>query len=238
MRTIRKRTTKARRELNFLMRYSALGNMGRSRPRQIWYMGSKEEGNPSRRRQENVGDHTHDLTATVIVAIQSLRLNEPPWNLDLSRAVMYAVFHDKIKECFNGDTPAFRKNGNGHAEVPDRNMKEAKERASYERFKRTLGRNMPWLVDVIDAYDRQADPESRFVYALDKLKADINILQDSGWTNIELGADLPTVDLNKRRRVEGCPIVSTWYEELFKIWLANEEKLFPRRRVSTPEPVA
>lgn len=221
------RRTRARKELNFLMRFSAFTNMGRSRLRQIWYKGSAEAQLPERRRQENVGDHSLDIAATAIAAVRTLKLDQPPWNLKPLLVYDYAIFHDYIKECYNGDTPAFSKNGNGHAEVPDRAVKSAKERASYERFKRGVGKQMPWLVAIVDAYDAQADPESRFVSALDKLKADINILQDRGWTNHELGADMRTVDLYKRPRVEACPIVSAWYEELFKLWLAHEKELFP-----------
>lgn len=221
-----KKKTRARSELDLMLRFAAHMNIGRSRLRQIHYRGAKQDG-VGRRIQENVGDHSWDIVAIIIMMFKTFKLEEPPHSMSLIQAVMYATFHDVLNELFNGDTPAFRKGADGRAEVPSRTLKAAKERDSYERFFRVFGSTMPWLRDLHHAYEQQADKESRLVSAAEKLKADINILLDGGYTNRVLGSDMPTVDLYKRRRIEGCPLVLEWYKELYKIWIECEESLFP-----------
>lgn len=161
-------------------------------------------------------------------AIEAFRLP-----LDADKAIKYALIHDAANEWFSGDTPAFCRNGNGHAEVPCRKRKAALEAESKARLRRGVGAQIPFLMRYVDDYDAGADDEAWFVNALDKLLADINILQDSGYTNKKLGADLPTVDLYKRHRIRKHPKVLKWYEQLFAIWTRHEDKLFPARKEHT-----
>lgn len=230
---VKKKASRAssRQELNLLMRSAVFTNWAKSRERQIWYLPAKPAGRVarhSRSRQEHVGEHSWQLAMMAWIAIEAFNLP-----LDVHKAIKYALVHDAGSEWYSGDTPAFRKNGNGCAEVSCRNKKAELEKQSRERLRRGVGSNLPFIMKHIDDYDAGVDDEAWFVNALDKLLADINILQDSGYTNKKLGADLPTVDLYKRTRTERHPRVLAWYKELFAIWIRNETKLFPTRRKTT-----
>lgn len=226
----------SREELNLLMRSTVFTNWGKSRWREIFYLSAKQVQHvprSSRSRQETVGEHSWQLVMTTWIAIEAFKLP-----LDANKAIKYALVHDAGSEWYGGDTPAFQKNGNGCAEVPCRKKKAALEEKSRERLRRGVGSKLPFLMKSIDDYEAGIDEEAWFVNALDKLLADINILQDSGYTNKRLGADLPTVDLYKRPRIERDSRVLAWYEELFKIWLKHETKFFPTRKKATQEAVS
>ncbi len=228
-RSAHRKRSRACRELNLLMRSAAFTNWAKSQPRQIWTLGPKREGltREERSRQEFVGGHSWQLAVMGWTAVMAFNLP-----LDPLKVLLYGLLHDAGNEWYHGDTPAFQKNGHGCAEVPCRQRKAEREYLSKERLRRGLGKDLSFLMEVIDAFDAQADDESMFIYALDKVLADINITQDSGKTNIVLGADLPTVDLYKRQRVRRHPRVLEWYEELFSRLLKHEHKLFPKRTKS------
>lgn len=226
--TKRQRRSRARSELNLMMRLAAHINWFKSQPRLIHYLGRREPERPRliRSRVEFDGEHSFQIAFMA----WSAALQFPSLRLDPYKVLVYGMLHDFLNEWRYGDTPAFAKNGNGCTEVPCRKTKAERERMSRERLRRGLGKDMPFLMEWSDAYEAQADPECRFVYAFEKLVADINILQDRGHTNRVLDLDMQSVDLYKRPKISKDATVLEWYEELVKIWLTNEKKLFGRSR--------
>ncbi len=211
---LRKRPGQCAQQLADLMQFTEFINLFKSVERLIWFKGV--DG------RERDGEHVFQVAITCWFAIERFGLG-----LDPFKTMVYALVHDLV-EAYADDTPAFRKNGDGCAETPCRIEKQARERASMERIRREWGEKFPSLVAHLDAYEAQADEESRFVYAMDKFVAEMNVVQDGGRANKLLGVDIETLDLYKRPRIARHPFVLALYEEHFKILLANRDTLFAK----------
>ena len=204
---------KRKSELADLMKFVEFTNLFKSVERLIWFKGVDTP--------ERDGEHAFQL------AIVCWFVNERS-KIGLSTLLLieYALVHDLV-ETYANDTPAFVKNGNGHVETPCRRDKEKREAIAMKRIQSEWGENFPTLVERMESYNAQTDEESRFVYAMDKLLAEINIALDGGRANIRLGVSIETMDLYKRPRVSRHPFVLELYEEHFKILMANRDMLFP-----------
>ena len=97
---------------------------------------------------ESVAAHSWGVAWLVLVLL-------PP-ELDRARALTYAVLHD-LPEVRAGDTTPF--DGVSKAEKHERESAAAHDLLSAR----------PELLDIWHAYERQADPEARFVRELDRL---------------------------------------------------------------------
>lgn len=82
--------------------------------------------------------------------------------LDIGLVAQFALIHD-APEVYAGDTPTLRIDPAGRA------VKAAREAAAVRRLAREFGDNLPWLPDVLMAYEEQRLPEARFVRGVDKL---------------------------------------------------------------------
>lgn len=101
-------------------------------------------------RPESVAAHAWGVTWLVLVLL--------PAGLDRERALVYAVLHD-LAEAWTGDlTP--------HDGVPA-DQKHAREDAAMAALSARLQR--PDLLATWRAYERQDDPEARFVRQLDRV---------------------------------------------------------------------
>jgi 5'-deoxynucleotidase YfbR-like HD superfamily hydrolase len=101
-------------------------------------------------------------------------------DLDLGRVAQYALVHDllvhDLVEVSGGDTPTLRISAHQKA------VKRERERLALERIGREFALRLPWLPDTIHRYERQGDPEARYVKALDKLLPKITHLLNGGVT--------------------------------------------------------
>ena len=110
-------------------------------------------------RPESVAAHSWGVAWLALVLC--------PDDLDRERVLAYAIVHD-LPEVRVGDiTPA-----DG---VPA-GEKAAREHAAM----RELGRDLPHVRDLWEAYERQADPEARFVRQLDRLDMALQAVAYSG----------------------------------------------------------
>lgn len=105
------------------------------------------------------GHPESDTDHTVMLALLAGELCPP--TLSRTLVVSYAVVHDLV-ETYAGDTPTLRL-----PSIEQAAAKDAREADALLRIHRELGPNS-WIVDTICRYERQADPESRWVKALDK----------------------------------------------------------------------
>lgn len=203
--------SKRARELSDILKFVDFTNQFKAVERLIWYKGVD--------RRECDGEHTFQL------AIMAWFVNERcELGLNTHRLMEYALVHDLV-ETYANDTPAFVNNGNG-PEVPCRKEKLEREQHSEQRIQREWQETFPTLVQRITEYNAQADEESRFVYALDKLLSEMNIVRDGGRANHKLGLSLETLDLYKRPRIARHPVALELYEELYKTLLKERERLF------------
>lgn len=116
---------------------------------------------------ENDAEHSYQLALTAWYIIDSYNLK-----LDISKAIKYALCHDLV-EVYAGDTYFYSE---------DKTVKDSKEEREHEAARR-IASEYPEFAEMhqlIAAYERKNDPESRFIYALDKMLPVMNIFLDKG----------------------------------------------------------
>ncbi|WP_410596710.1 HD domain-containing protein [Amycolatopsis sp. lyj-23] len=107
-------------------------------------------------RLENDAEHSFSLG---IAACCFAPLVDPL--LEVGLVAQYALVHDLV-EVYAGDTSVY-------ADATDRAAKVERERAAFDRIVMENQNRCPWLTERLDAYIAAADPEGRFVHAMDKL---------------------------------------------------------------------
>ena len=164
-------------------------------------------------RWENDVEHSYHLAmlAWYIVTAEGLPL-------DINKVITYALIHDFV-EVHAGDVPF-----NAGEE-----LRAGKAEREHEASK-TLRRDLPefaGLHESIEKYEKREDPESRFVYALDKLQPMLQIYVDGGRTWKRNNVTLIETVAYKESRVAVSPEVAAWYSELIKELRLRESELFP-----------
>lgn len=168
--------------------------------RLIWFREMKLED------PERNGEHSYQLA----LVAWYIRENYAP-HLDLQKVLLYCLVHD-LPETYAGDTPAFP-DTSGRFKSVSRATKRRREQKALERIKREWGSDFPEMVAHLERYETLEDEESRFVYALDKFLSDLNIFEDDGRTNLELGITFEATIAYKRPRIAKHPIVHEMYEK-------------------------
>jgi len=111
---------------------------------------------PSLDRYENDAEHSF-LLATLGCAIAQ----HVDTTLDLGKVSQYALVHDLV-EVYAGDTTIWA-SAEAHA------SKVECEEEALQHIEQRFGSQFPWMEQTIKAYERFDEPESCFVYALDKI---------------------------------------------------------------------
>jgi len=169
--------------------------------------------------RERDGEHAFQ------VGIIAVWLNER-WNLRMDSRLLrdYADWHD-VPEVFAGETPAFQPyDENGHrVSCPTHKDKEKREKRAMTHIRKKFAHLHPRMVAILEVYNRQGDEEGRFIYALDKFVACLNIVQDKGRTNLLHRITLEDALAYKRPRVARHPVVRLLYAELEKEMRAHPD---------------
>jgi putative hydrolase of HD superfamily len=84
-----------------------------------------------------------------------------PDTLDPDLVSAFGSVHDAV-EVFAGDTPTLR------ITAEERAAKKERERAAAGEWRALFLHSLPWLPAMITRYEEQAEPEARFVRAVDK----------------------------------------------------------------------
>jgi putative hydrolase of HD superfamily len=103
-------------------------------------------------------DSTHTVMLAWLAPALAARLYPL---LDTGLVVQFAVVHDAV-EVFAGDTPTLRITAEELA------AKKGREAAAVTRWSAEFGYHLWWLPDMIRRYEERAEPEARFVRAVDK----------------------------------------------------------------------
>ena len=164
-------------------------------------------------RNENDLEHSYQLAllAWYIVEHEKLSLNK-------ELTIKYALVHDLV-EAYAGDTFIFSKD-----ETHIKSKKEREEKAA-EKLKKEFPK-FKELHELIIGYEKREDPESRFVYALDKVIPLLNIYLDGGRTWKAHKVNLEMLLKNKSEKVEVSPEVKKIFDELVTLLKKEEKKLF------------
>lgn len=103
-------------------------------------------------------------------------------DLDLGLVAQYALIHD-LAEVYAGDTPTLR------ITEDLLSAKASREARARDRITAEFGGTLPWVPEVIEAYERWATPEARYVKAMDKLLPKITHILNGGRTFRDMGMD-------------------------------------------------
>jgi putative hydrolases of HD superfamily len=165
-------------------------------------------------RMATVVEHSYQLTLLTWYLIDTEKLE-----LDRDLVIKYALIHDLV-ETYAGDTYFYD-------EKAER-TKHEREQAALVRIKHEFP-DFEALTTLITRYEKLEDPESCFVYALDKLIDPLNIYLEDGKLWHEKGVTLPMLLAKKEEKVQADPTVARYFSELKELLLAREQELFPPR---------
>lgn len=164
-------------------------------------------------RWENDVEHSYQLAmcAWYIVSVNKLPM-------DLDKIIRYALLHDLV-EVYAGDTYIFDKDPAVLA------SKKQRESDALERLKDEFP-EFPDLADTISEYEKRDNQESKFVYALDKIVAPINIYLDDGRTWKEMEVTLDQLIENKQDKVKEHPEIEKYFLQLKELFEQQQDQLF------------
>lgn len=161
-------------------------------------------------RWENDIEHSYQLAMLAWYIASSRK-----FNLNFDLLIKYALVHDFV-EVYAGDTYFMDK---AHAE-----SKVARENDAREQI-RSEFTEFPDLYEAMISYEKKNDPESRFVYALDKVHAILNIYLCGNQLFKEKEVTAEMLYENKRTKVALSPDVAPYFEEIMKV-IQEEGLLF------------
>lgn len=166
-------------------------------------------------RAENDAEHSYQLAmlARFVVADNKLPL-------DIHKVILYALAHDLV-EVHAGDTFAFTKD-----EALRANKKE-RELAALEQIKKDFPQ-FTSLTDAIQSYEDKADPESNFVYALDKIIPDFNPLLGGG-NYIKLDVTLDDLDNHVGPKTQVDPFIHELRQQVRQIITSDPQMFFGQK---------
>jgi putative hydrolase of HD superfamily len=166
---------------------------------------------PGKERRENDVEHSYQLAMLAWYIVENDVL---PLAKDL--VLQYALVHDLV-EAHAGDV-FFYSDERTLAE------KKKRERAAAGLLKKDFP-GFETLHKLIEAYEVKADPESRFVYALDKVLPMLNIYADGGRTWRTDNITLAMLIEKKRPILSKIPELKPYFEELV-VLLEKQPELF------------
>src|SRR5574341_97953 len=156
------------------------------------------------RRLENDAEHSYQLAALAWYLIEAHDLP-----LDNNRVIKYCLVHDLV-EVYAGDIDP-------HSS--DENAKAAKARKEAQALRKLNRRFDEWrsMTALMRSYERRRDPESRFVYALDKIQPILNIYRDSGDYYRRYKVTLAKWLEYNQKKVQQSPEVMRYFEKLVSL---------------------
>lgn len=161
--------------------------------------------------KERNGEHAFQLGFMGVVMNNRAKLG-----LDNEKIMWRALTHD-FPEIIAEDTPMFTDVFRPGDKQPNPIDKRAREEAAFVWLKNEYGQKHPEFIESIRAYLDQSDDESRYISALEKLIAVINIYQDEGRSWRHYAVPIEEADRRHRERASKHPAVKDWYEIVLDI---------------------
>lgn len=163
---------------------------------------------PGRETPENDVEHSYQLAMMAWYLNSSGQLG-----YDIDKIIRYALVHD-LPETYAGDVHAYDAHG--------RQGKAERERQALNRIMREHPEAAE-IVDTVHQYDRLEDPESRFVYALDKILPCMYVFLEGGTSWREYGLTAEAIHANKIEKVALSKPIKELYEQLAKLINQNPQ---------------
>ncbi len=168
---------------------------------------------PGSERWENDVEHSYSLAMLAWYIVETQKLS-----LDKEKVFQYALAHDLV-EVYAGDTYLFS------ADQTLLDSKIERERVAAERLVKEFP-EVPEMHAAIRGYVTKEDPESRFVYALDKIEPLIKLYLDGGRTWKEKGVTLEMAYESKKDKVALSPEIKKYFDEFMELLRKEEKQLF------------
>ncbi len=163
-------------------------------------------------RQENDAEHSFQLALVAWYLIDAKNLK-----LDLDMVLKYAIVHDLV-EVYAGDTYFF---------TTDQTLKDSKKERE-EKAAERIASNFPEMLkinQIIFDYEKKADEESKFIYALDKILPVMNIFLDNGRSWRKKGVNLEMLRTKDEKVKKSLVIEEIWWELMNELE-KNKKSLF------------
>jgi len=165
------------------------------------------EGN----KKENDAEHCYQLALVAWFLIEKDKLK-----LDKYRSIGMAMVHD-IVEVYAGDTIAF-------APPREREAHAKREKEAAKRLKKEWP-SFKSLHELINEYEERQTPESKFVFALDKILPTINNYIFGGKVWRQLGISFDQHESIKKGKADISPELLSYQREISKM-LQKQPELF------------
>lgn len=172
----------------------------------------------SEAHRENDVEHSYQLAMMAWFFAEQYKLP-----LSKEKLMMYALAHDLV-EVYAGDTPVYHVPG--HPNTVD-TKKEREANALIE-----IQKNFSYfkgMVDAVTAYEQRLDPESVFIYELDKIVPALNIYLDNGLSWNILGVTLDDVIREKRKKVTSSKELVALLNDLLVRLESEQGSLFEKK---------
>jgi putative hydrolase of HD superfamily len=163
-------------------------------------------------RNENDAEHSW----SVAMLACSLAEHIDP-TLDVGVVSQFAIVHDLV-EVYAADTSCF-------ASDEDLDAKEDNEAAALAKLKTNFP-NFPWLIETLEAYERQDTNEARYVRAIDKYIALVTRFMDGGEFYRNSGVTKEIFDSKlavHREKAHKHPGVADYYEQVRAVFDQHPE---------------
>lgn len=175
---------------------------------------------PGTDRKENDLEHSYMLAMLGWYIAES---NALPFSQE--KILKYALAHDLV-EVYAGDTYIYSKD-KAHLD-----SKMDREGEAAERLKMEFP-EIPEMHEFLLGYMKREDPESKFVYALDKILPILLIQADGGRSWKEHGVTLDMLIQNKTNKVAVSPDIEPYFNELVTLLTSQEKELFGSSETDT-----
>jgi putative hydrolase of HD superfamily len=167
-------------------------------------------------RKENDAEHSFSLAMLAWYINTTYKLG-----FDIDKLFKYSLAHDLV-EVYAGDTYFIQNKDDSVAKKKQRESDAAnKLRLDFPEFEE--------MHNIIELYEKREDPESRFIYALDKIDPMISIYVDGGRALKEYNVDLQTVKDNKISKVSVDSTIKDIYDQLIRKFEENELSIFNKK---------
>lgn len=190
------------RNLEKILDFVELTRLFRGVERDIFLMQEK--------RLENDTEHSYQLAIVswYIAEIQGL-------NLNISKVIKYALVHDLV-EVYAGDTPLYTATETYVQSKTDREKQALRKiEQKFPEFKE--------LHTAIHAYEERDDPESRFVYTVDKLLPILSIYLEKGNAWKDKGISIEMIINKNASRISIVPEIKSYFDVMIRLMRGSPE---------------
>ena len=163
-------------------------------------------------RMENDSEHSYQFAMICWYIISTKWLS-----LSLDKVIKYALVHDLV-EIYAWDTDTFWS-------VELKNSKEERGKYAFEKIKKEFT-EFHEMINYISEYEQKDNEEAKFVYAIDKIIAPINIYNSNWFQRKDKKITFEWLLDNKSKKIEISNDANEIWIELCLLLEKNKKELF------------